>query len=330
MDLAKFSEEEFITFLKNQFITQGPVLGIGDDCAVIPYNEESSLLVTTDALVEGIHFLKDEIPPDDLGYKTLAVNVSDIAAMGGTPKYALLSIALPKPVDALWVQRFIKGLKDACSLWGIQLIGGDTVGSKRDIFINLTLIGMAETKKIKYRSSAEEGDVICVTNTLGDSGGGLKVVLEKRERTEENRFLIDAHFRPPVYPEMGAWLASQEGVHAMMDISDGLDCDLKRMIKSSKKGAIVDLEKLPLSQNLVKMVSDESCDPIKLALTGGEDYCLLLTVSLKHFKEIKASFQKLFDMSLFNVGEIQNFSNEIIYRKNGKVLETNVSNFNHF
>lgn len=327
MDLAKFTEEEFITFLKNQFIARGPVLGIGDDCAVIPYNEESSLLVTTDALVEGVHFLKDEIPPEDLGYKTLAVNVSDIAAMGGEPKYAFLSIALPKPVDALWVKSFIEGLKVACALWDIQLIGGDTVGSKRDIFINMTLIGIAKTQTIKYRSNAENGDIICVTNTLGDSAGGLRVILNKITQAED---LIEAHFRPHVDPKAGVWLAAQKGVHAMMDISDGLNCDLVRMIKSSKKGAIIDIDKLPITKSLEHICLKEGWDPIQMALTGGEDYCLLFTVSPLDFKEIKASFQKLFGMSLFNVGEIQNFSNEIIYRKNGKVLETNFSNFNHF
>lgn len=330
MDLAQFSEENFITFLKEQFIPKDPVIGIGDDCAVFPYTKDTSLLVTTDALVEGVHFLKEEIPPEDLGYKTLAVNVSDIAAMGGEPKYAFLSIALPKTIDPLWVQSFIKGFKEACAHWAIQLLGGDTVGSKRDIFINLTLIGIADTKTIKYRSSAENGDIICVTNTLGDSGGGLKVILDKRVRSEDSEQLIDAHFRPQVDPKMGIWLASQKGVHAMMDVSDGLDCDLTRMIKSSKMGAIIDMDKLPLSNSLTQICLKEGWDPIKLALTGGEDYCLLFTISPDYFKEIKASFQKLFGMSLFNVGEIQNFSNEIIYRKNGKVVETNFSNFNHF
>jgi thiamine-monophosphate kinase len=330
MDLAKFSEENFITFLKEQFIPKDSVIGIGDDCAVIPYTKDSSLLVTTDALVEGVHFLKEEIPPEDLGYKTLAVNVSDLAAMGGEPKYAFLSIALPKPIDPLWVQSFIKGFKEACAHWNVQLLGGDTVGSKRDIFINLTLIGVANTETIKYRSSAEIDDIICVTNTLGNSGGGLKIILNNLERSDEAKQLIDAHFRPHVDPRMAMWLAAQKGVHAMMDVSDGLDCDLTRLLESSKKGAIIDVDKLPISNSLSQTCLKEGWDKIQLALTGGEDYCLLFTVSPHDFKEIKASFQKLFGMSLFNIGEIQNFSNEIIYRKNGKVFETNFSNFNHF
>lgn len=330
MDLAKFNEEKFITFLKEQFISKDPVLGIGDDCAVIPYTMESSLLVTTDALVEGVHFLKEEISPEDLGYKTLAVNVSDVSAMGGEPKYAFLSIALPKTIEALWVQSFIKGFKEACALWDIQLLGGDTVGSKRDIFINLTLIGVGVTDTIKYRNRAENGDIICVTSNLGDSGGGLKVVLDKIHRSADAKKLIEAHYRPHVDPKMGMWLASQKGVHAMMDVSDGLDCDLTRLIKSSKKGGTIYIDKLPISNSLAKVCLKEGWNSEKLALTGGEDYCLLFTVSPNDFKEIKASFQKLFGMSLFNVGEIQNFSNEIIYHKNGKILETNFSNFNHF
>lgn len=327
MDSIKFSEEDFIAYLKKQFLPKDHAIGIGDDCAVIPYTKETSLLVTTDALVEGVHFLKEEISPEDLGYKTLAVNVSDIAAMGGEPKYAFLSIALPKPVDPLWVQSFIKGIKEACSQWDIQLLGGDTVGSKRDIFINLSLIGAASSKTIKYRSGAKEGDIICVTNTLGDSGGGLKLILDKLDRSES---LIKAHFRPHVDPKIGIWLAEQKGVHAMMDISDGLNCDLKRMIKSSNKGAYIDLDKLPLSKSLTEICLKEGFDPIELGLTGGEDYCLLLSVSPVDFKEIKASFQKVFGMSLFNIGEIQNSPEEIIYRMSGKLVETNFSNFNHF
>ncbi len=327
MDLKEFSEDDFISYLKTHFPPK-EVYGIGDDCAVIPYNQDASLLVTTDALVEGVHFLKEEMKPEDLGYKTLAVNVSDIAAMGGKPEYAFLSIALPKPVDPKWAHDFIEGFKQACIEWDVQLLGGDTVGSKRDIFINLTLVGSAETKTIKYRGSAVNGDVICVTNTLGNSACGLKILLEKPVSHDD--FLLKAHFRPHVCPEIGMWLAKQSGVHAMMDISDGLDCDLRRLIKSSDTGAYIELDKLPLSESLFEICSKEAWDPIKLALTGGEDYCLLLTISPSDFKEIKASFQKVFGMSLFNVGEIQNFSNEIIYRMNGKELETKFDHFNHF
>lgn len=327
MNLAKFDEEGFISDLKEQFTPKDPVIGIGDDCAVIPYIEDTSLLLTTDALVEGVHFLKEEMSPEDLGYKALAVNVSDIAAMGGEPKYAFLSLALPKPVDSVWVEGFIKGFKDTSALFGVQLLGGDTVGSKRDIFINLSLIGIAETEKIKYRNSAKNGDFICVTNTLGDSGAGLKLILDKLEPVES---LIEAHYRPRVDPKMGMWLANQKGVHAMMDISDGLNCDLARMIESSKMGAIIDIDKLPLSNSFKKICSKMNWDPIEIALTGGEDYCLLLTIAPEDFKEIKASFQKLFGMSLFNVGEIQNSSNEIIYRKNSEILDTRFRDFNHF
>ena len=128
MHFHDFGEEKFVQHLTRQFAVKAPLIGIGDDAAVIPGNRGMAWLVTTDALVEGIHFLKEQISPEDLGFKTIAVNVSDISAMGGKPKYAFLSIALPKNVDSKWTLDLMRGIKNGCEKWGIALLGGDTVG----------------------------------------------------------------------------------------------------------------------------------------------------------------------------------------------------------
>ena len=288
MQIRDLGEDVFIQSLQKQFAVDGPNVGIGDDCAVIPAGRGVAWLVTADALVEGVHFLKDQISPNDLGYKTIAVNVSDIAAMGGVPKYAFLSIAFPKTVDCDWACRVVQGVKDACEKWNISLLGGDTVGSKRDIFINLTLIGSARRTCIKYRHQAKAGDVICVTGCLGDSGGGLKALQEGSAKDGDASHLIHAHFHPEPHLEEGAWLASHREIHAMMDVSDGLDCDLKRLVRSSNCGASIETSRVPISDPLVKVSLKNQWDVLKLALTGGEDYCLLLTISGKGAASVKS------------------------------------------
>ncbi len=263
MKFQDWGEESFIQHLAKHFPAKDSIIGIGDDCAVIPSGHGLAWLVTTDAIVEGVHFLKDQISARDLGYKAVAVNVSDIMAMGGESKYIFLSIALPKAVDCTWVCNMIQGMKDACEKWDLLLLGGDTVGSKRDVFLNLTLMGSAVAAKIKYRHQAEAGDVICVSGYLGDAGGGLKTLPNQTPKTEDVKYLQRAHFHPEPHPEQGIWLASEKGVHAMMDVSDGLDCDLKRLIKSSQSGAVIEISKVPISTALTRVGLDNGWDVLE-------------------------------------------------------------------
>lgn len=330
MQFKEWSEDQFIEHIAKLFPIQGDIIGIGDDCAVIPCDSDVAWLITTDALVEGVHFLKEQIKAKDLGYKTVAVNVSDIVAMGGTPHYAFLSIALPKTIDSSWMLEVMEGLKEACDHWGVTLIGGDTVGSKRDLFINLTLVGSAAQGSIKNRGDAKAHDVICVTGYLGDSGGGLKALQANATQSDAVRQLIHAHFRPEPMPEEGRWLASQKEVHAMMDISDGLDCDLKRLLKRSGKGAVLEASQIPISPSLSKVSSELSWDPLELALAGGEDYCLLCTVDSQAFSLIGQEFLARFNHALHPIGYITEISGQLSYRKKGEPFPFHYSNFNHF
>lgn len=330
MQLQDWGEEKFIQYLAKQFPVKDSIVGIGDDCAVIPGEQGMAWLVTTDALIEGVHFLKDQITARDLGYKTVAVNVSDITAMGGEPKYAFLSLALPKTVDCTWVCDLIQGVKEACEKWDLLLLGGDTVGSKRDLFLNLTLIGSAAATRIKYRHQAQFGDVICVSGYLGDARGGLEALQKQMAKTEDVEYLLYAHFHPEPNPKQGIWLASQSGVHAMMDISDGLNCNLTRLIKSSQKGAVIETTQLPISAALARVSLEHGWDAIQLALSGGEDYCLLVTVSADDFKSIQYSFQETFGLLLFDIGRITTQPAELIYRKHGETIQTCCTNFDHF
>lgn len=325
-----WNEDQFIDTIAQQFSVQKPLIGIGDDCAVIPRDDKTAWLITTDALVEGVHFLKEQIKASDLGFKTIAVNVSDIAAMGGSPQYAFLSIAIPKTTDTSWAHLFIEGIKEACLKWNIILLGGDTVGSKRDIFINLTLIGAAAQNHIKYRHQAQTGDVICINGYLGNSGGGFKALQNNLPLTGDIEHLIQSHFRPQPSPEQGQWLASQSHVHAMMDISDGLDCDLKRLLKQSKKGAVIETLSIPLSKSLENVSSEQGWDALEFALVGGEDYCLLFTVSSKDYDAIQCAFQDQFHNPLFAIGYVTDHNNDLIYHKKSEVIHIHYETYKHF
>lgn len=178
-------------------------VGIGDDCAVLPFPREASpeitkLLVTTDMLVEHVHFLLSSTPPDALGHKALAVNVSDIAAMGGIPTTAFLSLALPQNLSVEWVDDFFQGFNKLAQYYDIVLAGGDTTRSMGPVVVNVTLVGQGEPKDLKTRAGAQSGDVICVTGTLGDSGGGLQLLLKHpcSHRTPAEHWLLAQHHRP--------------------------------------------------------------------------------------------------------------------------------------
>ncbi len=330
MQFQDWGEEDFIQYLTKQFPPHKSIVGIGDDCAIIPAEQGMAWLITTDALVEGVHFIKSQIPPSDLGFKCVAVSVSDMTAKGGESKYAFLSVALPKTLESSWLSDLIGGIRQACDQWNVFLLGGDTVESKRDLFFSLTLMGTADLQKIKYRHLAKPGDILCVSGYLGDSGGGLKALQQQLPKTKEVEYLIHAHFHPEPQPSHGIWLAAHSAVHAMMDISDGLICDLRRLLKSSQVGAVIEISNLPISDPLSRSSRDHGWNPLELALTGGEDYCLLLTVVEDAFEEIQHSFQKQFGQPLYPIGRITDQKEELLYQKHNQTVELNYKTFDHF
>jgi thiamine-monophosphate kinase len=330
MQMSQWGENAFINYLQQQFPAPNDVIGIGDDCAQIPLNNDFVQLVTTDALVEGIHFLKEQIPPKDLGYKTIAVNVSDIAAMGGIPEFAFLAIAIPSETESSWLKELVTGIKEACQQFGVALLGGDTVGSKRDLFISITLTGKAKKNAVKNRHTAKVGDYICICGQIGSSGAGFRALQQGLSKSKEVKELISAHFRPKVYPKAGTWLAKNEAVHAMMDLSDGLDIDLRRILTASNCGAEIEIEKLPTSLALREVCIEQDWDVTQLALTGGEDYALLLTVSEQQFANISTQFEKHFHDLLHQIGKITASPNQLIYTKQHKPIDFQPIPFDHF
>jgi len=250
---------------------RGTYLGIGDDAAWVR-TRSGSCLLTTDLLIEKVHFELKWISLYALGYKTLAVNMSDIAAMGGKPAYLLISLGIPLKFDSDDVEEFYRGIRTLAVRGDVALVGGDTSVAK-SFFISACLVGEVPHQPVT-RGGANLGDDIYVTGTLGDAALGLKLLKRKSPALKQRgaKFLLSRLHFPTARVEAGAVLAREKMAHAMIDISDGLIQDLGHICKASGIGAIVTEEKLPLSAAYCALAG---YDKIKLALTGGEDYELL-------------------------------------------------------
>jgi thiamine-monophosphate kinase len=248
----------------------GVRLGIGDDAAWLECKNRS-FLITSDLLIEGIHFDLRWTSFYELGYKTLAVNVSDIAAMGGQPTYLTISMGIPVNSSTKKVEDFFRGIRALGSQTGVTLVGGDTSAS-RLVFVSASLIGQAPFGAIT-RAGAKEGDDIYVTGTLGDAALGLEILKKKQKVKKGDRaFLISRHLFPSARLKAGLTLAKERLARAMIDVSDGLLQDLGHLCKASKVGAVVWSETLPLSRAYHSSMSKHG--PVH-ALCGGEDYELL-------------------------------------------------------
>ena len=280
MDIKELGEFGLIERIR-RFLGEPPqdVLGIGDDCAVLPQAGGKDTLVTADMLLEGSHFLRDDIPARLLGWKSAAVNFSDIAAMGGMPVGSFLSLGLPKGLSVEWMDDFMAGYKECSDFCEAPLLGGDTTTSQEGVCINVTVVGECERGRSRKRSDAVVGDLICVTGPLGDSGGGLQVILQGKARDAAAATLVERHYRPTPRIREGLALVATPGIHAMMDISDGIASDLRHILKASGVGAMVYTTAIPLSAELREVCDKYGWDALELALTGGEDYELLFTMA---------------------------------------------------
>jgi thiamine-monophosphate kinase len=268
-------------------------LGIGDDAAVLLPDRGRELILTCDAFLEGVHFLRDLHPADSVGYKSLARATSDIAAMGGQPRAFLLTLALPETLTGRWLDQFLAGMKRAARRLGVQLIGGDTTKSPR-VFISVTVVGEAPRGQSLARSGARPGDLIYVSGRLGRAELGLQLVRSKltslARRHRSLRAALQQHLYPALRVELGAWLAARRIASAMMDLSDGLSTDLPRLCRASGVGARIDSQRIPrveIPHGARRKLRGVSLDPLQLSLDGGEDYELLFTVPRRNVAKLR-------------------------------------------
>jgi thiamine-monophosphate kinase len=307
MRLKDIGEFGFIRRIRRGCVTrpEGVIQGIGDDAAAFRSDGRLASLVTTDLLVERVHFLRDAISGYDLGHKSLAVNLSDIAAMGGTAREAFVSIAVPDGCELAYLEELFQGIKDLARTYAVNILGGDTTSSRADLVINVAVYGVVAENEMLTRAAARPGDVIFCTGWLGDSRAGLHLLLEADDAdAPELQALLAAHRRPEPHLREGRLLATLPGVRAAIDVSDGLSSDLGHIVAESRAGARVYAAQLPISDRLRFFCRRFGRSPLDYALAGGEDYVLLLTAAAESADRIARAFQAAFDRPLTAIGEI--------------------------
>jgi thiamine-monophosphate kinase len=272
-------------------------LGAGDDAAVWQPRKGYETILTSDWFLEGTHFLRELHPPDSVGWKCLARAVSDIAAMGGTPRCFLLSLALPRPVADKWLDGFLRGLRRASHALDCALAGGDTTRQKR-ILINVTVIGEVPRGRAVPRSGARPGDLLFVSGRIGEAELGLRLLRKSRGRARTTVAAMRKHLYPEPRIALARWLAANRLVSALMDISDGLSTDLARLCEASGVGAVISERAVPGPRGAA------SVDASELAVHGGEDYELLFTVPAKQMRRFRRLWRNQFRMPLACIGTI--------------------------
>ncbi|MEX1047248.1 MAG: thiamine-phosphate kinase [Actinomycetota bacterium] len=332
--MGAFSEDELISGIRRVLSGDSPgvVLGIGDDAAVVETGP-GRLVLTTDILVEGVHFARREVSATDLGHKAITVNLSDIAAMAASPRFATVSLALSDDVELPWVVELYGGMRDACSEHAVSIVGGD-LSAAGQIAISVTVAGeVAEGREIR-RAGAIPGERIVVTGALGAAAGGLRLSRAHPSKTgglvgtDWGRELLRAQARPTARIGEAQTLA-RAGATAMIDVSDGFARDLWRLCAESGVGARIELAKLPVSEWLAPLAEELGEDPVDLALHGGEDYELIATLDEKGVERAAAELRERFAVPLTQVGEIIDHGLEAA-DAHGRVTELQPKGWDHF
>ena len=320
-ELGEFGLIEMIAKIAGKPGSDALLIGIGDDAAC--WRARGLQLATTDTLIEGIHFDLRHITWRELGWKSIAVNLSDIAAMGGQPRYALVTLGLPGDIEVDNIIEFYKGMAKLARKFDVQIVGGDMVGAPI-VVITIALIGEAQDEgKILKRSAAEPGDLIAVTGHLGASAAGLAMMQSKIDLDKKTAATLrKAHCKPNPRIEEGQTLA-RHGVKAAMDISDGLIIDIEKICIASDVGARIYSASLPIHPTVAKAFSDEAT---VFALSGGEDYELLFTAPQK----IVSAVGKSLTCPVTVIGEIVKGKGVKVFDENGKKLTLKDIGWDHF
>ena len=301
------------------------VVGIGDDTAVLETGGPHLLLATVDMQVEDRHFLRSRTPPELLGRRVGAVNLSDIAAMGGTPRWALVSLALPRSLPAAWVDAFYEGLDGILGEFGAFVVGGNLAGGTR-IVADLTLLGEVQRDHLLTRAGARPGDLLCVTGSLGRSAAG-RAALDAGLGETFAAGAIEAHLAPSPRVREGQALGGSGRLTAMMDLSDGLAGDLGHICAASGVGAVIYTGELPIAEDTRTIAGVLGLDAVQLALGGGEDFELLFTLAPDELPEVRRTLGGSTQVSV--VGEVQPAREGVRFvGADGK--ETRVTGWDHF
>ena len=304
---------------------QSVALGIGDDAALFRPKPGHEIVLTCDWFLEGTHFLREKHPPDAVGWKCLARAVSDVAAMGGTPRCFLLSLALPKTHTGRWLDLFLGGLRRASRKFQCALAGGDT--TRRDeILINITVVGEVRAGSAVLRLGARADDILYVSGRLGEAELGLQIVRRTKGAASKKNPLTRKHLYPEPRLALGQWLSKMGLATAMMDLSDGLSSDLPRLCAASAVGARLEKARIPQVQS-PDLALKHGRDPLQLALHGGDDYELLFTVPPRKAKLLPNSFR---GVALTPIGKITRGRELLALDENGRASQLIPSGWDPF
>ena len=285
MKVSERGEFGFIDTIKSNTIINPEtiVCGIGDDCAVYRATHDYDQLITTDMMVKGIHFSDKTTAPYDVGYRLGAANISDIAAMGGTPRQAVIAAAMPPDTEIAYMEAVYEGFKTICHTYDVNIVGGDTVTTKGPLVLNVTVVGEVPAGEAVLRSGAKAGNLVVVTNTIGSSAAGLAALLADLEGFNS---IKKVHQRPEPQVTLGNWLREHRAT-SLNDISDGLGSELNEIAKASKVNLLIDETGIPLHNELIEAAKALGTHPLAWALYGGEDFQLVGTVPSSLAEDIK-------------------------------------------
>lgn len=300
--------------------------GIGDDAALWKAHAGYEVILTCDWFLEGVHFLRDAHPADSVGWKCLARAVSDVAAMGGTPRCFLLSLALPKTHTGRWLSEFLGGLRKASRKLRCTAAGGDTTRHEK-ILISVTVIGEVKTGRAVLRSGARTGDLICVSGRLGGAQFGLELLKHKKRAAGGRYPALAKHLYPLPRLKVGRTVAETELASAMMDLSDGLSSDLPRLCKASGVGARIYESKLPLVNVSGRQQKAQDARRLRAALHGGDDYELLFTVPKKKADLLR---RKIAGAPVTVIGEIHGQNKILLVKKDGRQEPLEIAGWDPF
>lgn len=337
-DLGQLGEFGLIDHLTSSFniYQKSTYKGVGDDAAVIYLGNDQALLVSTDILVEGIHFDLIYTPLKHLGYKSVVVNLSDIYAMNGTPSQITVSIAISNRFSLEAVEELYAGIKAACDYYNVDLIGGDTSSTNKGMMISITALGHGKLSDLVYRSGAQIGDIICVSGSLGAAYLGLQLLEREKQLflndpkmkpdLEGQDYVVGRQLKPEARKDIIELLNKNEiKPTSMIDVSDGIASDIFHICKHSEVGAFIEEEGVPIHQEAQLLAIKFNLDPITCALNGGEDYELLFTIKPQDLDKIK------FLPDIYIIGEIVPKQDGIkLHTKGGNIHNIKAQGWQHF
>jgi thiamine-monophosphate kinase len=308
--------------------------GIGDDAAVVGISAGMQLVAACDAMVDQIHFLPQTMEDFHVGYKALVSNVSDIAAMGAIPKFALITLAVPKGLNISRLESIYDGIYACAEEYGVAIIGGDTVSTPDSLSISVTILGEVEIGQALLRSSAKAGDVVFVTGSVGSSSAGLHYLLAKNrvEHSPDSAYIefIRSHRMPKAQVAAGRLLLTSGYGHALNDISDGLASEAWEIAEASGKCIQLFAKNIPISDSVLQYASDINYSPLEWALYGGEDYQLIGTVAAEYWDKARAQFERE-GLAIYPIGEVLPGDPEVRWvNEAGNIERLEKKGFNHF